>query len=88
MGADEGFAIQDRPPPLPWYFKTIYMLVIFGTIGPLGLPLIWLHPRISRQMKWVWSAIILVLTALLIQASIESLRMLNEVYDELLQGGY
>lgn len=83
---NEGISIPESLPPLPWYFKTPFILLSLATVGPLGLPLIWLHPRISRPMKWIWSVIILILTALLIQASIQSLKMLSEVYDDLLKG--
>jgi hypothetical protein len=32
------------------------------TLGPFGLPLIWKHPRYSRQTKWIISVVTIMLT--------------------------
>jgi hypothetical protein len=82
----EAIPLESGRPALAWYFKTPFILLVIGTIGPLGLPLIWLHPGLSRRMKWVWSLLTIIITALLIKASIEALQMLNEVYSDLLEG--
>ncbi len=59
----------DLPPPRqkardPWYFSTTSLIVLFLGIGPLMLPLIWLKPSMSKQAKWIATAIIVVLTAI------------------------
>jgi energy-coupling factor transporter transmembrane protein EcfT len=43
------------------------------------LPLIWCHPRIKLVWEIALSAIVLILTWLLYQMTIESLKMLDEV---------
>ncbi len=64
---------------LPWYFRTWVMVLVIGSVGPFGLPLIWWHPRIKLVWKIALSAIVLILTWLLYQMTIESLKMLDEV---------
>ena len=34
-----------------WYFKTNWLVLLFLTVGPLMLPLIWSNPRFSQNQK-------------------------------------
>ena len=52
--------------------------------GPLALPLIWFHPGLKTQWKWLLSLAILVLSTLLIMATIHSVEVLIESYGEIL----
>lgn len=54
-----------RLPPqdgLPWYFGTTTIVVSLLTIGPLALPLVWIHPKLTVVWKIVISVVVLALT--------------------------
>lgn len=72
-------------PGNKWYFNTSTIVIALLCVGPLALPLIWWNPRLSRTWKTALSAIVLILTGLLTLATVESLRMLNETYSELMR---
>ena len=64
-----------------WYFKTNWLVLLFLTVGPLMLPLIWLSPRFSQNQKIIIIIIILILTYFLGMIFINSLYSLYEYYD-------
>ena len=64
-----------------WYFKTNWLVLLFLTVGPLMLPLIWLNPRFSQNQKIIIIIIILNLTYFLGMIFINSLYSLYEYYD-------
>lgn len=70
---------------LPWYFRTWVIVVALGSVGPLALPMIWWHPRLTLAWKIAISAGTLVLTWLLYQSMIESLKMLKDL-EKTMQG--
>jgi hypothetical protein len=70
---------------LPWYFRKSVIVFAVCCVGPLALPLIWWRPKTSRAWKIGLTIAILGLTAILWQATVESLRMLRQYY-QLLEG--
>ncbi len=64
---------------LPWYFKTTFIVIALGCVGPLALPLIWWRPQTSWPWKVGLSIGILILSWLLYQMTMESLRHLERV---------
>ncbi|WP_269523787.1 hypothetical protein [Coraliomargarita parva] len=78
---------RKQPPSLPekekWYFQKAYLLLILGSIGPLGLPVVWLHPSMRRTWKCVITVGVLVLTWLLILLLLLSVRLLQEAWQDL-----
>ena len=70
---------------LPWYFRTSFIIIAFCTVGPLALPLIWWRPETTRAWKIGLTIVILILSWLLFQATMESIRTIKEYY-KLLEG--
>lgn len=70
---------------LPWYFRKSIIILAFCSVGPLALPMIWWHPRMPRAWKIGLTMGILVLSWLLFQATMESIRTLQE-YSKLMEG--
>jgi hypothetical protein len=66
-------------PLLPWYFRTWVIVVALGTVGPLALPMIWCHPKLKPIWKIVITVGITVLTWLLYESMLESLKQLEEI---------
>ena len=65
---------------LPWYFKKTFIVIAVLSVGPLALPLIWMHPRAARTWKIVLTIGILVLSWILYKSTMESLRTIREYY--------
>ena len=43
-----------KAEPLPWYFRTSFIVLMFLSVPPLAMPSVWLHPR----LHWVWKVLI------------------------------
>lgn len=65
-----------------WYYRKTYIILILACVGPLGLPLIWWHPTLSRAWKIGLTVVICLLTWLTLVATVESLKVLQESYSE------
>ncbi|OGQ85778.1 MAG: hypothetical protein A2512_11525 [Deltaproteobacteria bacterium RIFOXYD12_FULL_56_24] len=70
---------------MPWYFRKPFIIIAVSCVGPLALPLIWWRPQTTRTWKIGLTIGILVLSWLLFQATMESIRTLNEYY-KLIEG--
>ena len=75
-----------RPPPvsqenrLPWYYRTTFIVLMLASVGPFALPLIWKHPQLKPGWKVCLTLLVLVLTVLLAQTTIRSIRVLQSFY--------
>jgi arginine exporter protein ArgO len=67
-----------------WYFKTGSLILSFLLVGPLMLPLVWVHPRFSRKSKLIISAVIIILTIILAILLVRAIRSLGSYYEFLL----
>jgi predicted nucleic acid-binding Zn ribbon protein len=47
-----------KPEKKKWYFNTSVMLLAFLSVGPVALPLVWWHPRLSRTAKAVITVLV------------------------------
>lgn len=79
------------PPPLPlplqndlaFCYRGSFMVFAACMVGPLMLPLVWMHPRMSRRRKAVISSIILVFTAALSWMLYTSIRRFMKLLPEM-----
>lgn len=70
---------------LKWYFSKSFIIFAAGSVGPLALPLIWWRPKTSLAWKIGLTVGILVLSWVLFQTTMESVRILREYY-KLIEG--
>ena len=70
---------------LPWYFKTSFIVIAFLSVGPLALPLIWFHPKISRDKKIILSVVIGVLSYFLWIWFLKMWRQVSDSYKDVFQ---
>jgi uncharacterized membrane protein YvbJ len=63
-----------------WYFSTSFIIISICAVGPLALPLIWFRPQMSPAWKIGLTIAILVLSWILFQTTMESIRTLREYY--------
>jgi len=62
--------------PVRWYHRPAWVLVLlFGVLGPFGLPYLWGSPRFSRNMKLVLTTLVLAYTALFVDETIRIVRL-------------
>jgi len=76
---------------IQWYFRKSFIIIAVCCVGPLALPLIWLRPQTKRAWKIGLTIGILVLSWILFQATMESIRNLKEYYkliEELVKEGH
>lgn len=66
-------------PPLPFYFKTSFIIMTFLTVPPFALPSVWLHPRLSL----IWKLVITTAIAGLCWVSYVSILAFIHQFDEL-----
>ena len=72
---------QEPPAPLKWYYRPAWVLfLLFGVLGPFGLPYLWKSPRFSRSLKVVLTVLMVVYMALFIQ---ETVRVYRAVESEM-----
>lgn len=62
----------------PWYFGMPMIVLSLATVGPLALPLLWIHPQIKPLWKILISAAVLMLTWLAYLAVRE---FINQFYE-------
>jgi predicted nucleic acid-binding Zn ribbon protein len=70
---------------MPWYFRTSFIILAVLSVGPLALPLIWWRPQTKPAWKIGLTIVILILSWLMFQAMMESIRTIREYY-KLLEG--
>lgn len=61
-GAQRPLVAVPRPEQ-PWYFRTSMIVIGLCTVGPLALPMVWWHPRLSVVWKIFITAVTLLVTA-------------------------
>lgn len=70
---------------IKWYFRTSFIVLAVCSVGPLALPLIWWRPQTSVAWKIGLTIGILVLTWVLFDTVMESVRTFKALYN-LLEG--
>jgi len=75
----------DKRPQTKWYFKPYALIIAFLCLGPLALPLIWLHPRFGGKTKIVITAVVVIFSYYLGIMFVNSLKSINMYYQQIFQ---
>ncbi|MEA3464561.1 MAG: zinc ribbon domain-containing protein [Thermodesulfobacteriota bacterium] len=62
----------------PWHLRTATIVIALGCVGPLALPLVWLRPQTTLAWKIGITVGVLALSWVLFQATLVSLRSIQE----------
>ena len=73
-------AAQAPDENVKWYFRTYTLVIIFLSIGPLVLPLIWLRPAWSIKTKIIWTLIIGILSWWMGMATVKAFKAIWDYY--------
>ncbi|MCX5699653.1 MAG: hypothetical protein NTX01_08335 [Candidatus Omnitrophica bacterium] len=68
---------QNQPK---WYFKTWSLVASFLCIGPFMLPLVWANPRFSKKSKIIITVGVLIITYVLTELLVKSLKTISSYY--------
>lgn len=71
-------------PKIPWYTRTGVIVLCFLMVGPLALPLVWIHPGYSLRKKWIITGIALALTWYLGVLFIQAAETIYDYYKQVL----
>jgi hypothetical protein len=74
-----------REENVPWYFRKSFIVIAVLCVGPRALPLIWWRPQTTLAWKIGLTIGILLLSWLLFETTMESIRTLKEYY-KLIEG--
>ncbi|HXX57294.1 MAG TPA: zinc ribbon domain-containing protein [Thermodesulfovibrionales bacterium] len=77
---DESFESDRKEDAVKWYFRKSFIVISLLCVGPLALPLIWWRPNTKRGWKIGLTIVILVLSWILFQVTVESFRKITEYY--------
>ena len=76
-----------RPRPaesaIKWYYRKSFIIIAVCCVGPLALPLLWWRPQTTRAWKTGLTVAILASSWLLLEATLASIRTLEECLKQL-----
>ena len=74
---------QPAADRLKWYYRTTFILIALASVGPLALPLIWWHPKMTSVWKVVFTVATLVITWLAVIATVRLGHNIETMYKQL-----
>ncbi|MBS1233231.1 MAG: hypothetical protein H6R42_885 [Nitrospirae bacterium] len=77
---DASSCLQNREATNKWYFRKSFIIIAVCSVGPLALPLIWWRPNTRRAWKIGLTIVILALSWILFQLTLESIRKIMEYH--------
>jgi hypothetical protein len=66
-----------------WYLKPVTVIIAVLCVGPLALPLVWISPAFSKKLKIAITLVMVILTILLLKASVDLYNILLKEIEEL-----
>ena len=77
---DAALHSRHRENNIKWYFNKSFTIIAVCCVGPLALPLIWWRPYTTRGWKIGLTIVILALSWILFQLTLDSIRKMTEYY--------
>jgi len=68
---------------IKWYFKPVFVIFMLASVGPLALPLIWWHPKISPAWKLASTLAALALTWVTFKATLNAFHTIQRLYEQM-----
>jgi hypothetical protein len=68
---------------LPWYFRGLFVVFAVLSVGPLALPLVWWHPRLSAVWKVLLTVIVVIVTWFAVLATAKAWQVFKENYRQM-----
>lgn len=77
------FLGQSVPSKEKWYFSNVTIVIALLCVGPLALPLVWLHPRYRIITKMLVTIMVIGLSVCFYFLTLELYRQLTEQIESL-----
>jgi hypothetical protein len=71
-----------------WYLRPGLLVMAVLSVGPLALPLFWIHPRLALWQKILWTVVLVVLTWLAWMALKPAIQSIRDYYQILMNGEF
>ena len=71
------------PKKLAWYFKNVYLVISFLTVGPFMLPLVWFNPRMDTTRKLLWTVAIGIASYFIVVFTMDSVKKIMDAYQQM-----
>ncbi len=71
---------EPQKDAVKWYFSKSFIIFAVCCVGPLALPLIWWRPNTQRRWKIGLTVLIVLLSWVLFELTMESIRRISEFY--------
>lgn len=76
-----GEFLDGRNPALPkppWYTRTSVIIICLLSLGPLGLPLVWINKRWNTSTKVIISIVVCLLTWWFCQVMTQAMKQIHQ----------
>jgi len=70
-----------RKQKAAWFFSKTFLVLGFCCVGPLILPLVWVHPQYSRNTKFAVSLVIILISWVLGKMVMHYMEYISSYYD-------
>ena len=67
---------DEKPKQEKWYYQIWFIVIMLFVMGPFAFPLLWKSPKLSSQMKWVLTILIILLTLATFWMSAELIKVI------------
>ncbi|HPB67568.1 MAG TPA: zinc ribbon domain-containing protein [Candidatus Omnitrophota bacterium] len=74
-----------RKPKAAWFFSKTFLVLGFCCVGPLILPLVWIHPQYSRNTKLFVSLVIIFISWVLAKMVMHYMEYISSYYNIIFQ---
>lgn len=68
-----------------WFFSKTFLVLGFCCVGPLILPLVWIHPQYSRNIKIAVSLVIIAISWILGKVVMHYMEYISSYYNSIFQ---
>ncbi|MDD5585310.1 MAG: zinc ribbon domain-containing protein [Candidatus Omnitrophica bacterium] len=70
------------PSQEKWYLTTSSLVIAFLCVGPLALPLVWLKPSLTRNVKIIVTVVVVIVSYILWIMLMKSLKGIGQYYGQ------
>ena len=66
-----------------WYYGIWFVILMLLLFGPLAFPVLWKSEKFSRDMKWLLTILVILMTVAALWGSVEIVKLVWKQFKEL-----